>query len=338
MLRAIASLSILLTISLLSGSAAADAEPQTFSLPVQCGFPDECYIQSHVDLDPSSSTADHACGINTYNGHKGTDFRLRNLDLMDRGVPVVAAAAGTVIRKRDGVRDVHMKLFGKKLAFHRGAGNFVVIDHGNGWRSQYAHMRKGSVAVKLGMKVRTGQRLGLVGLSGLTEFPHLHFEINHSGQTIDPFVGKANGNDCKGPKNTLWTGAALTKLQYRKYFIVATGFADTPLNRQALLYGLHVRDRFSRKAPAIAFHVDFAGGRTGDTYLLRIFGPDGKVFAENRKRFEKDAQIRFDLVGRKIAKRPAWPTGTYRGEFILFREKAGKQSILLRHEQSITVE
>ena len=110
MLRAIASLSILLTISLLSGSAAADAELQTFSLPVQCGFPDECYIQSHVDLDPSPSTADHACGINTYNGHKGTDFRLRNLDLMDRGVPVVAAAevvASPVSRRAsdvDGIR------------------------------------------------------------------------------------------------------------------------------------------------------------------------------------------------------------------------------------------
>ena len=108
MLRAIASLSILLTISLLSSRAAADAELQTFSLPVLCGFSDECYIQSHVDLDPSPSTADHACGINTYNGHKGTDFRLRNLDLMDRGVPVVAAAAGTVIRKRDGNDEINI--------------------------------------------------------------------------------------------------------------------------------------------------------------------------------------------------------------------------------------
>jgi hypothetical protein len=338
MLRAIATLSLFLGILLPLDDAAAEAKPPTFSLPVQCSFPDECYIQAHVDLEPGPNSADHACGIITYNSHKGTDFRLRDLDLMDRGVPVVAAAAGTVIRTRDGVRDVHMKLFGKKLAFRRGAGNFVLIDHGGGWRTQYAHMRKGSVAVKSGMRIKSGQQLGLVGLSGLTEFPHMHFEINHSGQTIDPFVGKDNGNDCKGPKNTLWTGAALSVLKYRKYFLVAAGFADAPLSREALLYGLHVRDRLSRKAPAIAFHVDFSGGRMGDTYLLRIFGPGGKIFAENRKRLKKDAQIRFDLIGRKIAKRPAWPTGTYRGEFVLYRENAGKQSILLRHEQNLDVE
>lgn len=337
MLRTIAALSFILSILPLLDAATAETKPPTFSLPIKCGFPDECYIQSYVDLDPTPNTADHACGINTYNDHKGTDFRLRDLDLMDRGVPVVAAAAGTVLRTRDGVRDVHMRLFGKKLAFRRGAGNFVLIDHGNGWRTQYAHMRKGSVAVKPGMRINAGQHLGLVGLSGLTEFPHLHFEINHSGQTIDPFVGKSNGNDCEGPKNTLWTGVALSALKYRKYFLVAAGFSDAPLSREALLYGLHVRDRLSRKAPAIAFHVDFSGGRKGDTYLLRIFGPKGKVFAANRKSLKKDAQIRFDLIGRKIAKRPAWPTGTYRGEFVLYREQDGKQSILLRHKQNLDV-
>jgi len=131
MLRAIATLSLFLGILLPLDDAAAEAKPPTFSLPVQCSFPDECYIQAHVDLEPGPNSADHACGIITYNSHKGTDFRLRDLDLMDRGVPVVAAAAGTVIRTRDGVRDVHMKLFGKKLAFRR--ANTLICEKGV-WR------------------------------------------------------------------------------------------------------------------------------------------------------------------------------------------------------------
>jgi len=89
---------ILATVSLLAaiGSPAQsqDRSPQ-FRLPVQCEFPHECYVQSYVDLEPGPAAVDHACGINTYDGHRGTDFRLRSLDLMDRGVPVVAAAAGT---------------------------------------------------------------------------------------------------------------------------------------------------------------------------------------------------------------------------------------------------
>ena len=185
--------------ALVQKSDAAQAAEPALSLPVKCAFPQECYIQSYVDLDPGLGMRDRACGINTYNGHKGTDFRLRTLDLMDRGVDVIAAAAGKVVRVRDGMRDVHMRLFGRELAFKRGAGNHVVINHGDGWRTLYGHMRRGSVAVKTGDIVVAGQRLGLVGLSGMTEFPHLHFEVVNGGSVVDPFLGTENPRACKGP-------------------------------------------------------------------------------------------------------------------------------------------
>ena len=46
-----------------------------------------------------------------------------------------------------------------------------------------------AMAVKLGDTVVAGQRLGLVGLSGMTEFPHLHFEVAKGGAVVDPFLG-----------------------------------------------------------------------------------------------------------------------------------------------------
>ena len=308
-----------------------------FVLPVHCDFPEECYIQSYVDLDPGPGIQDRSCGIHTYDNHKGTDFRLRSLDLMDRGIPVVAVAGGKVVRTRDGMRDVHMGLFGQKLAFRRGAGNHVVIDHGSGWRTLYGHMRQGSVTVKAGDSVKPGQQIGLVGMSGLTEFPHLHFEISKFNSTIDPFIGLANTDNCKGPKQTLWTSEALEMLSYRDRFLIATGFADMPLSREALLYQLHVSDRISRKAPNLVFHVDFAGLRAGDIYELRIYAPDGNIFAENRTLSNKDIPVSFRLLGRKIAKRRAWPTGEYRGEFILYREKGGEKSIFIHHKTRMIV-
>jgi hypothetical protein len=117
-------------------------------------------------------------------------------------------------------------------------------------------------------------------------------------------MGKGNGNDCKDPKNTVWTRAAL-RVKYRQYFLVATGFADAPFSWEALLYGLHIRDQFFHKAPAISAHLDFTEGRMSDTYLPHISSLGGKVFAKNRKRLKKDTQVRFNLIGRKIAKQPA---------------------------------
>src|SRR3546814_1642781 len=82
-----------------------------------------------------------------------------------------------------------VKLVGADTVRDQGLGNAVVLDHGNGWRSYYGHMRRGSIAVKKGDRVQTGQALGLVGMSGLTEFPHLDFAIRRGSTVVDPFIG-----------------------------------------------------------------------------------------------------------------------------------------------------
>ena len=58
----------------------------------------------------------------------------------------------------------------------------MLIDHGGGWRTQYCHMRQGSVRVRKGDRVRDRQRLGTIGLSGKTEFPHLHLSVRFRGK------------------------------------------------------------------------------------------------------------------------------------------------------------
>lgn len=66
----------------------------------------------------------------------------------------------------------------------RGYGNNVVIDHGFGYKSLYAHMSK--INVRKGQKVKRGQVIGHVGNTGTSVAPHLHYEVRINDQPVDP--------------------------------------------------------------------------------------------------------------------------------------------------------
>ncbi len=68
-----------------------------------------------------------------------------------------------------------------------GYGNLVIIDHGNGWQSLYAHMEDASMRVSCGQSVGQGDVIGLVGMTGGTSTgPHLHFEVSYNGAPVNP--------------------------------------------------------------------------------------------------------------------------------------------------------
>jgi hypothetical protein len=86
----------------------------------------------------------------------------------DDGDPVVAAASGVVAR----VENLGNTSYGK----------WIEIDHGNGYRSRYAHLSVQLVSV--GQTVRRGQQIGNVGTTGGSTGPHLHYEQRHNGVTV----------------------------------------------------------------------------------------------------------------------------------------------------------
>jgi murein DD-endopeptidase MepM/ murein hydrolase activator NlpD len=63
-------------------------------------------------------------------------------------------------------------------------GNFVVITHHSGYRTLYAHMNV--IRTRPGTYVRTGERIGDVGTTGLSTGPHLHFTVYKNGVTVNP--------------------------------------------------------------------------------------------------------------------------------------------------------
>lgn len=83
------------------------------------------------------------------------------------GTPIIAADSGVVVT----------------AGTHWSYGNYVVIDHGNGWKTLYAHMS--SIAVTTGQSVTGGQTIGYVGQTGVATGCHCHFEMSYNGTLVN---------------------------------------------------------------------------------------------------------------------------------------------------------
>jgi hypothetical protein len=299
-----------------------------FDVPVACPTDIGCVVRSFVDQDPGPEAKDWRCGRLTYDDHKGTDIRVPDGAAMARGVPVLAAAPGTVLRLRDGMDDVSIRVTGAEAVEGRGAGNSLIIDHGGGWETQYGHLRKGSIAVKPGDAVAAGQPIALIGLSGSTEYTHVHFEVRRDGAPIDPYTGAAMGSGCDASVAPLWTDAALAALAYREDAVFDAGFAPGAADSWIARAGGYADFTLAANTPALVFWVDVLGHRAGDRQLVRLLGPDGGALAQGEDTADETRVQWFQFVG---LKRPAtgWPPGRYRGEYTLVRTVEGQPETVI---------
>src|SRR5262245_12582374 len=113
---------------ILVSDAAADESPR-FVFPAACRLGETCWTVNYVDTDLERGRAtDFRCGTQSYDGHDGTDFAVRDTKVMEAGIDVLAAADGTVLRVRDGVidREPSQEQLAKVLADQKGCGNGVV--------------------------------------------------------------------------------------------------------------------------------------------------------------------------------------------------------------------
>ena len=93
------------------------------------------------------------------------------------GDPVYAVADGTVVASRNDLDDQVPGKLPEGLPLDEVDGNFAIIELRPGIYALYAHMRKGSVTVSAGARVRRGEQIGNVGNTGNTQAPHLHFQL-----------------------------------------------------------------------------------------------------------------------------------------------------------------
>lgn len=297
-----------LVANLVALSCAMPIMAQDFSLglPIDCALGDTCYIQNYVDHDPTDAASDFQCGDLTYDGHKGTDFGLHSLADMNAGVDVVAAAAGTVRGARNDMRDV---LYTPDLEGEingRDCGNGVVILHDNGWETQYCHMRKGSVAVRTGDTVQAGDALGLVGLSGRTQFPHVHISVRRNGQVIDPFDPDGNIT-CGSPSgDTLWANA----LDTPQGGILSVGFATDIPDYDRVKAGEAAANVLLPDAPIVVWAFAF-GAQPNDVVSIAFDGPEGPLFETDD--VLNRTQALFMRAGGLNPPDGGWASGDYSG-------------------------
>ncbi|WP_028448308.1 MULTISPECIES: M23 family metallopeptidase [Chitinibacter] len=128
--------------------------------------PDASYLPRHAPLAIAPQSSSFGWRIDPFKGtqvfHEGIDYQ------GDSGTPIVAAATGKVVY----------------AAYHPQYGNMVELDHGKDLTSRYAHASQ--LLVKEGETVKVGQKIALLGSTGRSTGPHLHFEIRYRGIAQNP--------------------------------------------------------------------------------------------------------------------------------------------------------
>jgi murein DD-endopeptidase MepM/ murein hydrolase activator NlpD len=154
-------------------------------------------ISNFVDhnLAYPNQVLDYNCGsrsydLNTGYNHGGVDIYLWPFDWNMKNasqVEIIAAAPGIIVNKYDGNPDSNCN-------FSNPNWNAVFIQHADGSVAWYGHMKNGSLTTKqIGDPVSVGEKIGLVGSSGSSTAPHLHFELHDaSNNLIDPYTGTCN--------------------------------------------------------------------------------------------------------------------------------------------------
>jgi len=125
-----------------------------------------------------------------YDGHNGWDIGLATWREGYQGWNVFAAAPGTVTVAEDGNDDHNTQALGQPA-------NWVEIDHGGGWKTQYFHLAKGTVTVSVGQvitaaQVASGFTVGQMGSSGNSTGLHLHWGVYYNNQLVEPMTDPAD--------------------------------------------------------------------------------------------------------------------------------------------------
>lgn len=288
---------------------AVRAKSLELSFPVACKLGVNCFVQNYVDIDPSTGVKDFRCGVATYDGHKGTDIRLLSTRDTRANIAVLAAAPGTVISGRDGMQD---RLIGSGVSAPAGreCGNGLVIDHGDGWQTQYCHLLKGSVVVRRGQRVDRGARIGSIGYSGKTQFAHLHLSVRKNGEVIDPYFNGKVGSSCqRGPRKGLWIAGTVEPAAGS--VLIQAGFTSRTVVSRLAETGQIQDAKVSATSPVLIFYARYINLSVGDTLRFTLRGPAGFRVENTTDPLTRPKAQYIAFIGKKL-KSGKWPSGRYK--------------------------
>jgi autotransporter-associated beta strand protein len=234
--------------------------PQKFLNPLGgVMFHDWAFV-NYYDVDVTSGIEDFQGGPYAYDGHNGHDITLPNFARMDAGIPICAAADGIVESVSDGN-------FDRNTAQGSQPANLIVINHGNGWKTDYHHLAANTITVNVGDVVSAGQLLGLAGSSGSSTDAHLHFGVLHNGADVetryDPAAYYISPLAYQADEPTTILDSGITN------FIPTTAeYKERPADHSV----------FSTLAPKnVVFWFKASHFNQGDSYQVKWYRPDGTL-------------------------------------------------------------
>lgn len=292
---------------------------------------------NYVDMDPAENAfKDPMCHERGYDSHKGTDIAIRSKAVMDKGVNVLAAMDGTVEKLRDGETDAFRSeedLAAIKES-RKECGNAIVIDHGNALKTIYCHLKKDSITVQPGQDVKTGDSIGQIGLSGMTEFPHVHFGILWEGAVMDPFTGQSNTQGCGTVRQSLWDNAQ--NISYSPTEIYYTGFSTKVPDLDALDRGDKPVSEITTDEEILTFWFAAFGSMANDEINMRITNQSGQTIVKHSVIEPKTRARIFYYIGKKLENEPLQP-GIYTGHVEIKRKQEDGNYKIFTDTATLTV-
>lgn len=261
------------------GVAKAAVPPFVWPLQLEPGIEGvhRSTVVNFVDLNPAfpNQLRDYQCGARTYDtasgyNHRGTDISLWPFSwqtMAQESVAVRAVAPGSIVLRRDGN-------FDRNCSFDSpDTPNLVFVMHDDGKIAWYLHLKSGSLTSKgLGERVEAGEYLGLVGSSGISTGPHLHFELRGStannAPVIDPFNGQCNASA------SLWSEQPdyqVQRLESISLHDAAPEFFWSECNRTENPH----HQRWFRPGQQVLLALYFNGQRAGETAQIRVVDAAG---------------------------------------------------------------
>lgn len=263
-------------------------------------------VSAYVDQNTTTGAfQDYNCASNTYDGHRGTDISIwpyNYLKMDSNWVEVIAAAPGMIIDKHDGE-------FDKNCATNTMMPNYLVVQHADGSRALYLHMKKNSLTAKtIGQSVELGEFIGIVGSSGNSSGPHLHFEV-WAGATVatrvDPFKGTCNTLNASSwwAKQKEYKETAIVKVSSNSTDIVIPACPSTEIPNEQSVFQIPFQGP-GLPAGFAKFYIFLRDEISGLTADISILNPDGTVFTSWTYTSPADSKTRIQGWSKKLPGNP----------------------------------
>lgn len=263
-------------------------------------------VSAYVDQNTTSGVfQDYNCGTNTYDGHRGTDISIwpyNYLKMDSNWVEVIAAAPGMIIDKHDGE-------FDKNCATNTMMPNYIVVRHADGSRALYLHMKKNSLTNKaIGESVAVGEFIGVVGSSGNSSGPHLHFEV-WAGATVDTRIDPFNDSCNTLNANSWWTKqkdykeTAIVKVSTNSTDIVIPACPATEIPNEQKVFQIPFQGT-GLPAGFAKFYIFLRDEISGLVADISIINPDGTLFTNWTYTSSVDTKTRIQGWSKKLPANP----------------------------------